>query len=192
MPRRPSVPEPQHHALPSSRTAHVCASPGATSRHGPSSIFVGTRLSIPVPSPTWPLKFRPQHHKLPSLWIPHVVRKLVAITRHVSPPMRVGSPVSSTPSPRPACPSRLRPQHQSELSMRSPHVCLSPPVTSCHVPSIAAASTGALSTARRPNSTSHPPSSNAARAHRIVDDCLTARASAPIRRSRRRYLADRT
>jgi hypothetical protein len=86
-------------------------------------IWVGTRRSSVVPSPTAPLSLRPQHHKVPGARSPQAFVWLPALIAIQSLKMPTGVGVcrsSFVPSPTP--PKKFAPQHYAVPGARKPQL----------------------------------------------------------------------
>src|SRR5437870_4681105 len=100
LPSCPSSLRPQHHAVPSPSSAHVCASPVTT----PVAVVrpltaTGTEelVKFPSPLPSCPKLFRPQHCTVPSGRRIHVCRPPAATAVGVRAPLAVNCCVWPTP-----------------------------------------------------------------------------------------------
>src|SRR5437870_3536791 len=100
LPSCPSSLRPQHHAVPSPSSAHVCASPVTT----PVAVVrpltaTGTEelVKLPSPLPSCPKLFRPQHCTVPSGRRIHVCKPPAATAVGVRAPLAVNCWVWPTP-----------------------------------------------------------------------------------------------
>src|SRR5690349_3286263 len=132
-PSWPLLPVPQHHRVPSARTAQVCSSPADTLAHPAAAGVVtwcGRVTLVSFPRPSWPVVLRPQHHRAPSLRVaqanPHPALTLVQAAVGLGICWGTSSPAVL---PVPSAPLVPLPQHHRVLPSRMRHVVSKPAET---------------------------------------------------------------
>src|ERR1043166_2364777 len=118
---------PQHHTVPSTRTAHVWRNPAASD-----TTFVrpltgrGMELFGVVPFPSCPESLNPQQLAVPVMRIAQVWKLPAAMEIVVPRPLTGTGTTLAVSVPSPTCPKLLRPQQLTVPSSKMAHMCCWP------------------------------------------------------------------